>query len=346
MKKTKRLGKLLISIFGVLIVTSLVSVAFGLFSTKSIQLVDSSNGQKIKESLTINETQTNAEDVNYLERTVQAISVNDFQGLLSKNNMIALIIFSILFGMAINMSKEKGEKLLEVLDSANEVVQKLIKIFMYYAPIGLGCYVAALIGSYGADIAIGYTKTFVVYTVTAIIFYLLVYSIYAYIAGGKKGFKAYWKNILPVTITAFATCSSAASIPINIKCTKDMGVNEDIVNTTVPLGTSFHKDGSIIGSCFKIMFLIYLFNANVSALTVILVALVATLLVSAVPIGGGTISELMIITMLGFPVAALPILSIIATIIDAPATVLNAVGNSASSMLVSRIVDGKDWLKN
>jgi Na+/H+-dicarboxylate symporter len=206
--------------------------------------------------------------------------------------------------------------------------------------------VAALIGSYGADIAIGYTKTFVVYTVTAIIFYLLVYSIYAYIAGGKKGFKAYWKNILPVTITAFATCSSAASIPINIKCTKDMGVNEDIVNTTVPLGTSFHKDGSIIGSCFKIMFLIYLFNANVSALTVILVALVATLLVSAVPIGGGTISELMIITMLGFPVAALPILSIIATIIDAPATVLNAVGNSASSMLVSRIVDGKDWLKN
>jgi Na+/H+-dicarboxylate symporter len=346
MKKTKRLGKLLISIFSVLIITSLVSVALGLFSTKSIQLVDSSNGQKIKESLTINETQTNVEDVNYLDRTVQAISVNDFQGLLSKNNMIALIIFSILFGMAINMSKEKGEKLLEVLDSANEVVQKLIKIFMYYAPIGLGCYVAALIGSYGADIAIGYTKTFVVYTVTAIIFYLLVYSIYAYIAGGKKGFKAYWKNILPVTITAFATCSSAASIPINIKCTKDMGVNEDIVNTTVPLGTSFHKDGSIIGSCFKIMFLIYLFNANVSALTVILVALVATLLVSAVPIGGGTISELMIITMLGFPVAALPILSIIATIIDAPATVLNAVGNSASSMLVSRIVDGKDWLKN
>ena len=71
---------------------------------------------------------------------------------------------------------------------------------------------------------------------------------------------------------------------------------------------------------------------------------VANLLVTAVPIGGGTISEMFIITMMGFPVAALPILTIIATIIDAPATVLNSVGDSAASMLVARFVDGKNWL--
>ena len=71
----------------------------------------------------------------------------------------------------------------------------------------------------------------------------------------------------------------------------------------------------------------------------------ATLLVTAVPIGGGTISEMLIITMLGYPVAALPILTIIATIIDPPATVLNVVGDSASAMLTSRIVDGKKWIK-
>ena len=76
------------------------------------------------------------------------------------------------------------------------------------------------------------------------------------------------------------------------------------------------------------------------------IALVANLLVTAVPIGGGTISEMFIITMMGFPVAALPILTIIATIIDAPATVLNSVGDSAASMLVTRFVDGKDWNKN
>ena len=75
------------------------------------------------------------------------------------------------------------------------------------------------------------------------------------------------------------------------------------------------------------------------------IALVANLLITAVPIGGGTISEMFIISMMGFPVGALPILTIIATIIDAPATVLNSVGDSAASMLVARVVDGKDWNK-
>ena len=93
------------------------------------------------------------------------------------------------------------------------------------------------------------------------------------------------------------------------------------------------------------MFLVCLFGMDASFIKVLGVALVATLLIAAVPIGGGTISEMLIITMMGFPVGALPILTIIATIIDAPATVLNVVGDSASSMLVTRIVEGKDWLK-
>lgn len=76
---------------------------------------------------------------------------------------------------------------------------------------------------------------------------------------------------------------------------------------------------------------------------VIGIALIATLLVTAVPIGGGTISETLIISLLGYSMSCLPILTIIATIIDAPATVLNVVGDTSSSMLVSRIVDGKAW---
>ena len=145
------------------------------------------------------------------------------------------------------------------------------------------------------------------------------------------------------------TCSSAACIPINIESTKKMGVSEDIAETTIPLGTSFHKDGSIIGSVFKIMFLVGLFGTSLATtgdiFRVLGIALLANLLITAVPIGGGTISEMLIITMMGYPVAALPILTIIATIIDMPATVLNVVGDDVSSMMVARIVDGKEWNK-
>lgn len=344
MKQPKRIGKILTTIILVFAFTSIVSVFVGIVSTKAFRLVDVKDEAAIKEVLKGAEEVT-SEDVNFLERTVEAVSVNDFSKLLTRDNMIALIIFSILMGISINMSKGKGDKFLGVLESANEVVQSFIKLIMYYAPIGLGCYFAALVGTFGGEIALGYGKTFLIYTIVSVLFYFIVYSFYAFIAGGKEGFVSYWKNILPATLTSLATCSSAASIPVNTSCAKKIGVPEDIADTTIPLGTSFHKDGSIIGSVFKIMFLVYLFNSDVSTLKVLGVALIATLLVTAVPIGGGTISEMLIITMLGFPVTALPILTIIATIIDPPATMLNVVGDSASSMLVARIVDGKKWLK-
>ena len=168
-------------------------------------------------------------------------------------------------------------------------------------------------------------------------------------AGGVDGIKRFWKNAIPASLTSIATCSSAASIPVNSECAKKIGVPDDIAETVIPLGTSFHKDGSIIGSVFKIMFLVCLFGTDISGFggisKVLLVALVATLLVTAVPIGGGTISEMMILTMMGYGTGALPILTIIATIIDAPATMLNVVGDLSNSMVVARVVDGKNWIK-
>ena len=351
MKSPKRLGKIVGATFLVFIITSIIAVLIGFASTYFIKLVKPEDGEKIKQSLqetTEEETQEN-EEIGILKRTANLLTVNDFTKLLSKDNIIALLVFSIIFGLAINITGEKAKPVVDFLESANEIINNVVKIIMYYAPIGLGCYFAALVGSFGEMIVVGYLKTFVIYTIVSILYYLIIYSIYAFVAGGKKGINLYWKNVLPATATALGTCSSAASIPVNIECSKKIGVPEDVAETAIPLGTSFHKDGSIIGSVFKIMFLVCLFGMNVSTGTGILgilaIALVSTLLVTAVPIGGGTISEMLIITMLGCPTAALPILTIIATIIDAPATMLNVVGDTASSMMISKIVDGKNWLK-
>lgn len=347
MKTPKRLGKIMISIVAVFIVTSIIAVLVGFVSTYFIKLVEPEDGENIRASLQ-EIVEEEEESVGIAERTVNLLTVNDFYKLLSKENIVALLIASIIFGMAVNMTKEKAKPVLDFLVSANEVMNQVIKIIMYYAPIGLGCYFAALVGSFGGTIVVGYLKTFVIYTIVSLAFYLIVYTIYAYIAGGTKGIKSFWKHVLPSTITALATCSSAASIPVNVECSKKMGVPDDIAETTIPLGTSFHKDGSIIGSVFKIMFLVCLFGTSLASagdvLGILGIALLANLLVTAVPIGGGTISEMLIISMLGYPVAALPILTIIATIIDAPATMLNVVGDTVSSMMVARVVEGKEWL--
>ena len=346
MKQPKRLGKIMITIIAMFVVTSLVAVFVGLAVAYPIKLVSTEDGNIIKASLEAEDgaLESEEEEQTILDRTVSALTVNDFSKLLSKSNIIAIIVFSILFGIAMNVAGEKAKPVEEFLNSAYEIIMKFIQIIMYYAPIGLGCYFATLVGTFGSSIALGYAKTFILYTVVAVLFYIIVYTLYAFIAGGKKGVTAFWKNIIPATITALATCSSAASIPVNTEASKKMGVSADIAETMIPLGTSFHKDGSIIGSVFKIMFLVCLFGTSASIGQIIVVALIANLLITAVPIGGGTISEMMILTMMGYPVAALPILTIIATIIDPPATVLNVIGDTSSSMLAARIVDGKDWM--
>lgn len=351
MTQPKRFGKIMVGIISVFIITSIVAVIIGLISTLPIKLVSTEDGEQIKSSLeeiTSSDSEKSKDETSILQRTVNTLTVNDFSGLLSRNNIIAIIIFAIIFGIAAQMSGKKAKSVVDFLDSANEIIMNIVKIIMYYAPIGLGCYFASLVGTFGKEIAIGYVKTFVIYTIVAVLFYFIIYTLYAFISAGKKGVRAFWKNIIPPTVTSLATCSSAASIPVNIQSAKNIGVSDDIAETLIPFGTSFHKDGSIIGSVFKIMFLVCLFGTNISSIVSVLqilgVALVATLLVSAVPIGGGTISEMLIITMMGYPIAALPILTIIATIIDPPATMLNVVGDSSSSMLAARIVDGKNWI--
>lgn len=343
MENPKRLGKIMITILIVFAVMSIIAALIGVVSSYTIKLIDSKDITNLTNLL--NQDVVISEEVNILQKTANLLTVNDFYKILSKDNIIAILVFSIIFGFAIRKSKDKGKKVSELILSLNEVVINIVNIIMYYAPIGLGCFIATLIGSYGSVIAIGFLKTFIVYTLVCIFIYVFVYSAYVFLVSGQKGLKAYWKNIIGPSTTALATCSSAATIPINIKYTKEMGVPSDIAETTIPMGTSFHKDGSVVGSAFKIMFLIYLFDKDINILTILGVSLLSTLLITAVPIGGGTISEMFILQILGFPPAALPILSIIATIIDAPATVLNVVGDSCSSLIVARIIDGKKFLK-
>ena len=298
MKTPKRIGKIMFTIIATFIVTSLIAVFIGFFSTYFVKLVNPQDTEKIKSSF---EEQTDEEsdddDLTIADRTVQLLTVNDFSKLLSKSNIIALLVFSVITGIACQMAGDK------------------------------------------ASIAVGYLKTFVIYTVVAVVFYFVMYTLYAFFAGGKYGVKTFWKNALAPTLTSLATCSSAASIPVNIESAKKIGVPDDIAETTIPMGSSFHKDGSIIGSMFKIMFLVCLFGTTINTpgaiLHVLGVALLANLLITGVPIGGGTISEMLIITMMGYPVAALPILTMIATIIDPPATMLNVVGDTVSSMMVT-----------
>ena len=212
MDSPKRLGKIMSRIVLVFVIMSFISALIGIASTKMFKLVESDNTSNVMELM--DESVELDTKLSLLERTASMLTVNDFNLLLSKNSIIPLLVFAIIFGLAVRKSGEKGESVKKLLFSLNDVVLNIVNIIMYYAPIGLGCYFAALIGTYGSSIALGFLKTFIIYTIVCAIVYFGIYSLYVFIAGGKKGLKSYWKVIIAPTATALATCSSAACIPV------------------------------------------------------------------------------------------------------------------------------------
>lgn len=134
MKQPKRMGKILVTTFLVFFATSVVAVLIGVVSAYSFKLVDVNNGVAIKEGLGINGEEEFVVSLNVLEKIVEMTSVDDFSKLLSRDNMIALIVMSILVGFAMHMSGERAEPVYKFMDSCNEIVNNLIKIIMCYAP--------------------------------------------------------------------------------------------------------------------------------------------------------------------------------------------------------------------
>ncbi len=345
----KRLGKIMRNVVLVFVITSVIA---GILTIAGALLFQPTKGLDTKEIDSIlslsDEEAADAEELTIPQQLVKTITVNDFFGLFSRSNMLQLIVFSVIFGIATALAGEKASTMKTLLSGGSEVLMKMIHIIMYYAPIGLGCYFASIVGQLGPQILEGYLRAFLLYLGLSVIYYFGFYSLYAVTAGGKAGLKAFWRHILPPSVTALATCSSAASIPVNLEATKRIGVPKDIADTVIPLGTNTHKDGSVIGGVLKIVFLFGLFGKEMTSIPTLLSILAVGFLVGAVmgaiP-GGGMIGELLILSVYGFSAELLPIIAVISTIIDAPATVLNATGNTASTMLITRFTDGKKWLK-
>ena len=281
------------------------------------------------------------------DQIAKLLTANDFFELLSRKSMLALIIFSFLVGFATLQSGEKGNAFKSFLDSGNEVMKQLLNIIMKFAPIGLGAYFAYQVGVFGPQLLGVYAKPMAVYYAACIFYFFVFFSLYAFVAGGKRAFKVFWSNNIMPSLTAVGTCSSIATIPANLAAAEKMGIPAHVRNLVIPLGAPLHKDGSSMSSILKITFLFAMFGKDFTDPMTILLALGITVIVSIVEGGipnGGYIGEILAITVYGFPMEqALPVAMILGTLVDPIATLLNANGDVICSMMVSRFSEKTKW---
>jgi Na+/H+-dicarboxylate symporter len=340
MTNIRRLGKIMSAMIVVFVVTGLIAsivmiIGVMLYPPAVGVHVNWGNGVKV-------------EHFKASEQIVKAFTVSDFADLLSKKNMLAIIIFSILTGLATSASGERGKTFANLLTSGSDVMMKLISLIMYYAPIGLCAYFAYLVGVFGPELLGSYARAMFLYYPTAIFYFFIAFTLYAFISSKSEGVRRFWRNIIPASLVALATGSSMAAIPANLEAADKTGVPRDISEVVIPIGATIHMEGSCLAAVLKIAFLFGIFNMSFSGaetiLTALGIALLTGVVVSGIP-GGGTIGELLIISFYGFPMEAFPIITMIGTLVDAPATMLNAVGDNVSSMMVSRMLGGKYWMK-
>jgi Na+/H+-dicarboxylate symporter len=278
------------------------------------------------------------------DQVTQLFTTSEFFQLLSRKNMLAMIIFALLTGFGTLKAGEKGQPFTRFLEAGNEVFKQVFIIIMKGGPIGLGAYFAyqvavfgpSLFGTYAHIMGIGYG--------VSLFYYAVFFSIYAFIAGGVKGIGRYWRNNIIPSATAVGTCSSIATIPANLEAAPKMGISSAIAGITIPLGGILHKDGSSISSILKMAVVFALFGRSFNSPETILLALGMTVLVSIVEGGipnGGYIGELLFISVYGFPPEALPPAIIVGTLIDPVATLLNATGDTVAAMMIDKFADGK-----
>ena len=278
------------------------------------------------------------EGVKLGDALVSALTVGDFPLLLSREHLLPLILFAALFGLAVALLGQKAATVEAFIAEGDAVIMKMVGLVMKLAPIGIGCYFADTVGSLGGQIVGDYLEIFLVVSAATAVCYVVFLSLYALFCRIPPG--RFWKEMIAPSVTAVGTCSSAACMPVNMAAARNLGVSDKIVEGVIPLGTNLHKDGSIITSMAKVLFALYFFgNAPEGfgpAALAILLAILESVVVGAIPVGGMT-GELLICAVLGLDPSFAAALLIIGTICDIPATLLNVAGNLVAPLLVQRL---------
>ena len=280
---------------------------------------------------------------------VNFFTTSDFVGLLSRRAMLPLIVFSILFGFAVNLNGGGETLVAKFLEDLTNVMLKFVKIVTYYAPIAFFAIFADLVASYGPQITESYGRALLLYYPLCVVYIFTAFPLFAWFGGGKGAVKVMFQHIVKPAVVSLGTCSSVATIPTNMEVADETGISKDVTDIVLPMGATMHMDGSAMSAIIKVAFLFGVFGLDFTtekAILAIVVAVFSSVAMSGIPGGGGT-GELVVCTIF-FPdqlAVAYPIALAIGNLVDPPATMVNSAGDYVVSFIVARFVDGKDWLQ-
>ena len=353
LRDTSKLSRIGGKTFSIYILTTVLSIIIALFLANIVQ-----PGKAFPEEITIELREkyaseatmkiNNAEKVENsgpLQMMVDVVPDNFFFAASNNKNMLQIIFFAILFGIALIMIPEnKGDPVKKIFDGINEIIIKIVEIIMEYAPIGVFALLAGLIVDLAGDDPnniIITLKPLLIYAITVLVglatmIFLFYPSILYFIT--KIEYKNFFKAIFPAQMLAFSTSSSAATLPLTMKrVNKNLNVSEEVTSFVCPLGATINMDGTSIHQAISAVFIAQAFGQDLTIadqLVIIVTATLSSIGAAAVP-GAGLIMLVIVLGAVGIDPQGLALIIAIDRPLDMCRTIVNVTGDATVASIVA-----------
>ena len=333
LRDASRLGRIGFKTFGLYLFTTALAISLALLVSYLIQ-----------PGLNFNLGDPNLSGGSYqpsqapsmLQTVINLIPSNPFQSLTS-GNMLQIIVFAIIFGFAILMAKEKGERIVRFFESLNDVIGKMIFMILYLAPVGVFCLIAKTFAQQGFQAFMPLSWYFMCVILALAIQFLVVYPFLLKVFSGLSPLTLI-RKFKPVLLFAFSTSSSTATLPVNTKTlTEKLGVSKNISSFVLPLGATINMDGTAIMQGVATLFIAQAYNIDIGFAGVLMVIFTATLAsigTAAVP-SAGLITLVLVLKQVNLPTEGVAIILGVDRLLDMLRTSVNVTGDAVVSCIVA-----------
>ncbi len=257
---------------------------------------------------------------------------------LAESNMLQIIFFALLFGIAITLvPNNKGQPAIDFFEAVSEGMIQLVHIVMKFAPIGVLALIASVVGKFGLEILLSLIKYALVVVAGLVIHVVVVYSSAVRVLGRMSPI-AFFRGIRPAQLIAFSTSSSNATLPVTIECAEaNLGVSEEVSSFVLPLGATINMDGTALYQGVAAIFIAQVYGIHLTLgdqLTIVVMATLASIGAAGVP-GIGVITLAMVLETLGLPLEGIALILGVDRLLDMIRTTVNITGDASAAVIVA-----------
>lgn len=274
----------------------------------------------------------------FMETIIDIVPTNIVKSM-TEGNVLQIILFAVILGIALVRMGEPGEPLIKVLDSIANAMYEITNIVIGFAPIGVFALIASVVGAQGYQILISLGKLLLTVYLGCFLTLLLVNGVFTVGVLGKMGVKEFFKSFKEAMIFSFVTGSSSATLPVSIKCTtENMGVSHDIASFVQPLGATMNMNGTSLYQGICVVFIAQVSGVDLSMgelLTIVFTALLAAVGTAGVN-GAGLIMLTMVLTSVGLPVESIALVAGVDRLLEAARCVPNVTGDAAMAVVIAK----------